>query len=46
MKIISLLKAVLTEDMNMFKYSSKKNTTKFKDKCVCQKCIDKITTQK
>ena len=30
MKIISLLKAVLTEDMNMFKYSSKKNTTKFK----------------
>ncbi len=25
---------------------STKNTTKFKDKCVCQKCIDKITTQK
>ena len=30
MKIISLLKAVLTEDMNLFKYSSRKNTTKFK----------------
>lgn len=30
MKIISLLKAVLTEDMNIFKYSSKKDSSKTK----------------
>ena len=30
MKRISLLKAVLTEDMNMFKYSAGKNASKFK----------------
>ena len=30
MKLISLLKAVLTDDMNMFKYTTKKNSSKLK----------------
>ena len=30
MKTISLLKAVLTEDMNLFKYTSGKNASKIK----------------
>ena len=30
MKLVSLLKAVLTDDMNMFKYTTKKNSSKLK----------------
>ena len=30
MKTISLLKAVLSQDMNMFKYTTKKNSSKLK----------------